>query len=299
MIRWRYVLRLVLFAALATAVGLLLLGAEVSRRYALWLANRNCPTPTRRPEDVGLQAYQTITFTTADGLAQSGWYIPSENGAAVILLQGIGAGRDAMLDEAALLAEYGYGAVLLDPRPCAGPDQTTTLGYREAFDAVGAAAFLQTRPEVNPNRIGVLGFSIGGAGAIYSAAQSSSIGAVVAMGNYHDFYENLTNTGGSPNILDRTYYQVILYFFERAARIDASRLSPISVIHRISPRPILLIFGEGEVESGRGFAQFAAAGEPKELWIVPGVGHGGYLQADREAFAGEVIGFFDRALPAP
>jgi predicted alpha/beta-fold hydrolase len=41
---------------------------------------------------------------------------------------------------------------------------------------------------------------------------------------------------------------------------------------------------------------YQAAGEPKELWILPHGGHGGYLQAEPEEFERRVVSFFDTAL---
>ena len=44
---------------------------------------------------------------------------------------------------------------------------------------------------------------------------------------------------------------------------------------------------------------FAAAGEPKELWIVPGAGHAGFAEVAPRAYAQHLIEFFSRALAAP
>ncbi len=47
---------------------------------------------------------------------------------------------------------------------------------------------------------------------------------------------------------------------------------------------------------GHSRAIFAAAGEPKELWIVPGVQHGGAYFADRPYYVARVVQFFVRYL---
>ena len=46
----------------------------------------------------------------------AGWYAPSRNGAAVVLLHGAGSTRSNVLDEAVVLAEHGYGVLMLDAR---------------------------------------------------------------------------------------------------------------------------------------------------------------------------------------
>jgi hypothetical protein len=75
-----------------------------------------------------------------------------------------------------------------------------------------------------------------------------------------------------------------------------TEISPISVIDQISPRPLLLIYGEHELVSTQARQLLAQAGDPKELWVVPDCGHGGYLNAAPEEWERRVVGFFDDAL---
>lgn len=214
----------------------------------------------------------------------------------MILIPGIGQARDGMLDQGAMLARHGYGVLLTDPRLCAAPDAAFTAGYAEVDDVAGALAFVQAQSEVDSNRIGALGFSVGGATAIFSAAQLEGIRAVVSEGNFYNLGDDIADTGGNNSLLESFYTQAILFFYRRQTGVDACLISPIHAIGQISPRPVLLIFGEHEVASGHAREQFAAAGGPKSLWVVPGVGHGGYIQTWPEEYEGRVISFFDEAL---
>jgi pimeloyl-ACP methyl ester carboxylesterase len=54
---------------------------------------------------------------------------------------------------------------------------------------------------------------------------------------------------------------------------------------------VLLIYGEAEAVSGRAAEQFAAAGEPKQLWLVPGGGHGTNHAAAGEGYEEKVLEF--------
>jgi fermentation-respiration switch protein FrsA (DUF1100 family) len=45
-----------------------------------------------------------------------------------------------------------------------------------------------------------------------------------------------------------------------------------------------------------GHRLYAAAGDPRDLWVLPGVGHVGGYFANRTAYVERVIDFFDRAL---
>ncbi len=72
----------------------------------------------------------------------------------------------------------------------------------------------------------------------------------------------------------------------------------LDAVEPIAPRPVLLIHGAADsmipVDHGR--AIFAAAGEPKELWVVPGAEHCGAYFADRPYYVTRVAQFFDRHL---
>ena len=300
LIRWGLLL---LTTALMTVSGLLCLGVEISRRYAYILSHPGCSGPHRSPADVGIPDYREVTVAplevdnvTSDELRLRAWWLPSKNGAAVILIPGIGHARDGLLDHGAMLARHGYGVLLVDPRSCASPEPVFTAGYDEVEDVAAALAFVQAQPGVRPDGVGVLGFSVGGATAILSAAQLDDIQAVVAEGNFYNLGHDIANTGGDNSLLADFYPQVILFFYRFYTGVDARHISPIDAIGDISPRPVFLVFGEHEVGSGRAHQQFAAAGEPKLLWIVPGVGHGGYIQTWPDEYETRVIDFFDEAL---
>jgi fermentation-respiration switch protein FrsA (DUF1100 family) len=70
------------------------------------------------------------------------------------------------------------------------------------------------------------------------------------------------------------------------------------VVGRISPRPLLLIHGEEDETVPVRHAQllFDAAGDPKQLWRLPGVGHVGAYFADRPEYVRRVTAFFSDAL---
>jgi pimeloyl-ACP methyl ester carboxylesterase len=201
-----------------------------------------------------------------------------------------------MLDQGAMLARHGYGVLLIDPRYCTNTDAVFTAGYNEVQDVADALVFVQAQPNVGSDSVGVLGYSVGGATALLSAAQLDGIQAVVSEGNFFNLGHDVANTGGNNSLLADFYYWVILRFYRFYTGVDARLISPIDVIGRISPRPVYLIFGEHEVASGHAHEQFMAAGEPKSLWIVPGVGHGGYFQTWPDEYEARVVSFFDEAL---
>lgn len=67
------------------------------------------------PADKGL-AYEDVEFTTEDGITIHGWYIPSENHAAVILLHSMASNRMGTMDHALMFARHGYSMLMIDLR---------------------------------------------------------------------------------------------------------------------------------------------------------------------------------------
>ena len=134
------------------------------------------------PADEGLQ-YRDVTFTTSDGVELSAWYVPSRNGAAVVLEHGSGSTRTATIRHAGVLARHGYGVLMMDARGHgrsggAGMD----IGWYGDQDTTAAVSFLTRQAGVVPTKIGVVGLSMGGEEAIGAAGVDSRIKAVVAEG---------------------------------------------------------------------------------------------------------------------
>ena len=140
------------------------------------------PVGSTTPADRGLD-YEDVTFTTSDGVRLSAWYVPSTNGAAVVLRHGSGSTRSDVLDEAVTLAGAGYGVLAVDARGHgrSGGD-AMDLGWWGDADVAAAVTWLASRPDVRDGRIGVVGLSMGGEEAIGAAAADPGVRAVVAEG---------------------------------------------------------------------------------------------------------------------
>jgi cephalosporin-C deacetylase-like acetyl esterase len=160
---WR---NLFLFTILTLMLGVVAAGAWLAHAKAMGLVHPGRTQPVCTPADRGVVRWEDVRFSSADNLQLAGWFIPPDprgDGATLIFLHGLGGNRGEFLDEAAMLTEHGYGALLLDMRNHGQSQGTvTTLGYAEVEDVRGAVAYLLARPEVNPQRIGLVGSSMGG-----------------------------------------------------------------------------------------------------------------------------------------
>ncbi len=250
------------------------------------------PRTTVVRADLG-RAYEDVKLKTADGLDLYGWYVPSENGAAVIAFPG----RDGPVNEARMLAEHGYGVLLFDMRGQGASDgEPNMLGWSSQEDLDAAIAFLEARPDVEPGRIGGLGLSVGGELMIQAAAENEGLAAVVSEGaGIRSIREALLLDGASK------WISAPFWAVTTAATMVFSGTAPPPALDElaaeISPRALSLVYaspGQGGEELNPVY--FDAAGEPKELWLVPGAEHTGGLDAQPEEYERRVVGFFDRAL---
>lgn len=287
-------IRLFRFALLSLLVAYLAINAGLAWVYVYILTHPPCPVVPQPGLD--LPPPDEHLLETSDGLQIRAWYYPSANGAAVLALGGLQGALGGNLPPVGYLVEQGYGVLQIDSRMCATPAQAVTLGYAEVRDAEAGLAFLLDRPEVDPGRVGVIGFSMGGVTAIRAAAQNPQLAAIVAEGGYDNLGRDILEPGEPKSLL----HQVLLYFVIASYRLQVGespwRLSPIDDLSSLSPRPVLLIYGEHELKSGRGDRQFAAAGEPKDLFIVPAGDHGRNHLVAPQAYETKILVFFDQYL---
>ncbi len=283
----RLLLRLAVILTAAAALTYLFLVVGASQSYVWALTHPPCVRNAALPS-----GFQSVEISNEAGAILQGWFKPPDAGysAAVVLLGGQGASRDTMIPEAEMLVRHGYGVLSIDYRTCAGA--LGTLGYAEVGDLHAAVVFLKNQPGIS--HVGVLGFSIGGITAIRGAARIPEIDAVVAMGGYSNLADQILEISAERMSTRWQIQRLVLAFFRLQTGVSPDQISPITDLPAVSPRPVLLIFGEKEMAQAQGQSQFDAARSPKDLWVVPGVGHGGYYLAWPDEFEQKVTAFFDQ-----
>jgi uncharacterized protein len=243
--------------------------------------------------DLGV-SQEDVTFTTSDGLELEGWYIPSRNGAAVISFPG----RAGTQKQARMLARHGYGVLLFDRRGEGNSEgEPNSWGWGGDRDVKAAIAYLQRRSDVDRDRIGGIGRSVGGEMLIETAAETDDLAAVVSDGaGARSFNEEKDHDERGLNKALGTLVSVT----KTASIAVFSNQTPPEGLKDLARRieqPLLLISapnsGHGE-ELNRGYAE--AAGDNSTLWELPNAGHVGAIDERPEEYERRVIGFFDRAL---
>jgi fermentation-respiration switch protein FrsA (DUF1100 family) len=235
-------------------------------------------------------AHEEVSFRTSDGLRLRGWYVPSRNGAAVIAFPG----RKGPQSRARFLARHGYGVLLFDRRGEGESDgDPNAFGWDGDRDVKAAIRFLRSRPDVDGDRIGGLGLSVGGELMLETAAETPALRAVVSEGAGHRSYRESRDLGGAG----------WLSLVPTAAAVTAfSGHTPppaLSDLVRRIQQPALLIHGRHSQQgTERRYNElYDRAGGPNVTrWEIADSGHVGGMDAAPEEYERRVIAFLDRAL---
>lgn len=186
--------------------------------------------------------------------------------------------RPALVNVMQALASHA-GVVAFDFRGHGESTGRSTVGDREVLDLDAAVAEAR---RLGYQEVVTCGWSMGGSVVIRHAALHGGVDAVVSVSAVSRWFYR-----GTPAM--RRVHWTIEHRLGRliARRLTGTRISkpawnndplpvsPVEAAPRISPTPLLVVHGELDhyfpVDHGQ--AIYEAAGEPKELWLVPGFGH--------------------------
>jgi pimeloyl-ACP methyl ester carboxylesterase len=203
-----------------------------------------------------------------------------------------------MLGRAELLWRDGFAVLVPDLQ---GHGESTgdriTFGYREGMDAAACIEYLRTR---FPNlRVGAVGVSLGGA-ALTLAAKRARPDAAVLEAVFPTITEALDNRLAIRiGPLSRLLTPLLLLQLKPRLGIAPGDLRPIDEIGNLHC-PALVLSGTADrhTTEAQTRALYAAARDPKELWLVPGAGHVDLLRCDPKGYAAHVLGFLEKYLDA-
>lgn len=278
-------------------VGSLLVIATAA--IALWIAGSLLSASANHrvgdlPADLQGRA---VSFPSASGATVRGWLIRGGKGSgAILLLHGVRGSRLDMLDRARFLARDGYSVLLIDLQAHGeSTGKHITFGNLESRDAQAAVEFLRTT--LPGERVGVIGVSLGGAATLLATPPLKADAMVLEM-----VYPTIDQAIGDRLALrfgrwSRMLAPLLSWQLKPRLGISAHDLRPIDRVGDLKT-PKLFIAGSEDrhtrLEESR--ALFAAASEPKDLWVVNGASHQDLHVFTREEYERRVLGFFAKIL---
>jgi fermentation-respiration switch protein FrsA (DUF1100 family) len=261
------------------------------------MATRNLPDET--PADYNLP-FQDVTVTNPDGQKLVGWFIPSQNGAVIIMQHGYKSTRSELLNEAEMMYRHGYGVLLTSIRAHDYSEgELITFGMHEIDDMEAWYQFLLLRSDIGAGKVGIIGNSYGGMLAIQFASQNENIKAVVANCAFSSLNDTVsTSVKHFTGLPEFPFVPLITFWAENETGFKKEDIDATKWIADISPRPVFLMQGGADtvISADSGQRLYDAAAEPKELWFDPALGHVEFDTERAEEYEARVSAFFDKYL---
>ena len=272
-----------------------------------WIAGvrftRRRKTELSLKPDALVLPFVEVTFPARDGLMMRGFLIPAATErikGTIILLHGHSGILRADIEIAASLHEAGYEVLQIEMRGHGrSASHAITFGVYERFDVLGAIDLIATR---GVEQVGVIGFSMGGAVAIRTAAETDAVRAIVTDGVYARVESVMAGWARDRSMpLESPFHRfgsLVLKMCNWRLGTDLAGSDPVHWAGRITPRPILLIQGDQDpfVPMSDFETLWKIAGEPKERWLVAGAGHRRANRLHPQEYHRRIIDFFDRWL---
>ncbi len=240
------------------------------------------------PAELGLDA-QDVEVAAIDGARLRGWYlaadpvgqdhdVPSPASPprpAVVVMHGWASAAGDLLPTAPAILAAGLPMLYLDARGHGRSDTAEFMSMpRFAEDVEAAVGWLRRRPEIDPERIALVGHSVGAGACLLAASRDPRIAAVVSISSMAHPREMIARSfrrHRAPAILIRAALRTI----ERTIGHRFDDFAPLHTIARVAA-PVLVVHGldDPTVPTGDATRLAEAGGPTATLELVPGADHG-------------------------
>lgn len=243
------------------------------QRRLIYLPSRGLPDA---PEGV-----EAVSYTTEDGLDLEAWFVPApdDRRGTVLAFPGNAGNRAARVALGTALAEEGYSTLLVDYRGYGG-NAGSPSEEGLARDARAALAYLESRAQVDTDRIAYFGESLGSGVAVQLAVEEPPSALILRSP-----FPSLADVGS-------VHYPVLPVSLLLRDRFDnGDKIAKVQA-------PILVIAGEDDriVPTQLSRDLYELAEEPKELVIIDGAGHNDLALLAGDEMIQEIAHFLGDAL---
>jgi uncharacterized protein len=252
------------------------------------------------PEQFGASA-EHFQFRTKDSIALSALYMPKQGDSArgtIICLHGIGNNKNAWVETALMLNDWGYNALLYDSRAHGeSGGEYCTLGYYEKEDVRSAVDWLEQNHPMA--RVGIMGNSMGGAVALQALAVESRLKFGLIECPFAEL-ESVVLAYQKRYAGGFQFRELTMESLEKAGKIahfDPKQVCPVCIAPQIK-QPILMLHGTKDINispdnTDRIFEALGSA--QKEKMLIEGADHYSIMSVGGDAVREKMHSFLDGA----
>ena len=237
-----------------------------------------------------------VNFPSASGATLRGNFLKGQPGRGiVILMHGVRGNRGAMAKHAQFLHAHGYSVLLFDFQAHGeSPGRKITSGYLESMDASAAVDF--ARKQMPGERIAILGASLGGAATLL-AEPPLQVDAMILEMVYPDIHRAVKNRIAIVlGNWGRIFSPLLTWQIKPRVGVSADWLTPERRIASIRcPKLIIGAANDRHTTLADTRSLFAAAAEPKELWIIENAAHENLYARTGPEYEQRILAFLEKS----
>jgi hypothetical protein len=294
---WGFVVRLALGFLILLAVVVLGLAA-VGAGLTYHVITANSSQEAVNPQSFLLNSYIPLSFTDPSGGEHEGWLLLGLRGApAVILCHGYDSNRSDLLSLGTILRENHFNVYLFNFHGPKAKEQLSNLGSRQATDLMAAIETVTRQPDVNPNRVGLFGTSVGGYAALVAAESNAKVKALVVDAVFPTpeamFDLQIDRLLGGSSGLFRILTEAEFHL----AAIGSESYTMPAGLPSLEGVPKLFICGrDNPALAAMTEALGGQAPEPKQLLVMDHSMSGLAIEAEKREYENQVLNFFQQKL---
>jgi esterase/lipase len=283
-------------SALMLVIFLALAGVGAGLTY--YVTTANSPQEAVTPQTYLLSSYIPLNFNDHSGGEHEGWLLLGLRGAPVIILcHGYETNRSDLLSLGSILRDNHYNVYIFNFHGPKAKETRSNLGPRQASDLISAINTVTKQPDVNPNRVGVFGTSVGGYAALVASEMDPKIKALAVDTTYSTpdlMFDSQVDRllGGSSGL-----FRVLTEAEFHLATMGSEPYSMPDNLSKLAKVPKLFISGRDKPSlAAMTEALYDQAPEPKRLLVMEHSGSDLASESEKREYENQILYFFQQKL---
>ena len=268
--------------------------AGVGAGLTYYVTTASSPQESVTPQSYLMNSYMPLSIVDPSGGEHEGWLLLGLRGApAIILCHGYDSNRSDLLSLGTILRDNHFNVYIFNFHGPKAKETFSDLGPRQASDLMAAINVVTRQPDVNPNRVGIFGTSVGGYAALAAAESDPRVRALAVDAVYTKpeamFDSQIEHLlGGSSGI-----FHVLTDEEFRIASMGGKSYAVQADLPKLVDVPKLFISGHDNPQLAVMTEElYDQAPEPKRLLVMEHSGAGMATEAEKREYENQIVNFF-------